>query len=1724
MELNDELEQEKQAGSSLEVGVGLTQAEVEHRMALQDEGMLLHKQLEEKVKMLEDQSAEVASRNAELQEILEVERTDKQNALNQVYQELNDTQKKLSVCQESVEMISRQKRKLEEENLHMQKDKSMLEERLQEIILQYEQSMRCIRRQRGALNTKELKMKQLEKSVQQLQIEKTTLQEGATHQNSLEEEKLDMQKYISKLEGMLQESENKYVQSKHALDDKENEIIDCSQKLQEYLTTSTDMKKTIKQLEESVQQLNFENAEMKEAAKQQSSRSIIREREAEEATKLRILEQREKQSVLSTNAGTQLRETEARLLDENEYVKEPQAALQEQRELLLNECMMFRQKLQEAQDNAEIKQQKLKELQDSLNSTLAKMQAYNEEKIQMTEERNKELASKDAELQELLNALWKLQQEHVDTEAVKLLKCKASLEDKTSLCSDIQEEKLCMQKDMDSLKQKLKEKEEEIARLKRCLHNLRRSLGAKDREVVASTSKLQEALSSTTVLERSVNELEESVKPLEMEDVAKRQIRRITTLQKEAKEAAKLKKALEEQQKQGVLFSNAGTQLGEMEARLLDENEYVKEPQAALQEQQELLENECHTLRQQLQEAQDNAGAKEQALKELQDSSNSTLAKMQAYNEEKIQMTEERNKELASKDAELQELLTDLLQLQQEQADTEAQLLKCKASLETKIRNCNDIQEEKLCMQRAMDSLVQMLKEKEEENGQLQHCLHNLRCSLDDKDHEIVASSEKLQEALSATVVLDRTIKQLEESGEQTKMQTATLEELAKQQSSRITMLEKEAEESAMVRKDLEEQLNQEMQNRNVLFLNGQAQLKEMEAVLYERQKVSETKAQQEALQDQIELMQNEQQMLHQQLEESQRNAEMKEQALRDMQYSLRETLAGMEAHNEKKVQVLERRCKELVSQNEELHRRIHCKETEGETTLQQVQQELSKNQKQLSICEASLEDNARRCKYLEKEKLSMETYIKKLEEMLQDSEDKYIKTKHCNNKIMSALDDKDKEIMAYFQKLQNYLTASTDLKKTIIELQESVQQMKNENLRLEEAAKHQKKRITALEKEAEEAMMMKKNLEEKLTLEVQKQNVLFLKAQAQVKEMEAMLLYERQKISKANAQQEAFQNHIELMQNERTMLHQQLKEAQENTELKEQALRDMQSCLNDSLTKMKGYEERTQMLEERSTELASKNADLQELLSCREADRESTLSQMQQELSDSQSKLSICQASLKDSNYQCCELAEEKVRIQMDMNKLEQRLQESQDKFTHLEDRFHNLTFTLSDKEQEVITSSQKLHEVLSANAEMEKMVKQLEESVIQLEREKSRMEASVEEQKNRITQLQSMLEKTTMVKKDSDEQISQDLQKKRLLTPNAHIQQRERELLDMEEEATKSKLLQDALQRLGEVKEATMLRQQLDEATKRAQDKEQELVDMQVHFSNLKRQSDNAETLPVVEEDRRELVTRNVDLQKLLECDASKRERVLLQELAGTEKKLWLCEQSLEQKTRYCNNLKEEKVHMQMEVNTLTKVLKESEGQHAQLVHCIRILKSTLDRRTQMQENASSSQKLQQVLQSSEIMEKNVLRLEKSVLLLETENAKLASTGKEQTDRIAILQQELDKAKEKKTDLEEKLNREMELQSLVHRQVLSIKHYKEDAISKMKSRMDELSQQLKAEVEKRTRLDEENRRLLQQVSSVETLNESYTRMKSIMIYVDEELGILRQQVQDLGRSREGL
>ncbi|XP_077939056.1 ankyrin repeat domain-containing protein 26 isoform X14 [Gasterosteus aculeatus] len=251
----------------------------------------------------------------------------------------------------------------------------------------------------------------------------------------------------------------------------------------------------------------------------------------------------------------------------------------------------------------------------------------------------------------------------------------------------------------------------------------------------------------------------------------------------------------------------------ELESALQSEREQIGRVgarQEAAQERLAQTQSEGMLLRQQLEEAQNKGVAKERAVTDAQERFSDILAQLRSDSEERVQLVEERSKELASKAADLRDQIyrleeeknereTSLRQLQQELADSLKKLSMSEASLEVNTRYRNDLEEEKARLFKDLDRVKGKLEESEDQYVQAEKRINCLKNVLDEKEKELAAAAQRHQAALSASAASEITIKQLEEAMQQLEIENARLEAAAKQQSNKIETLQKGAQESAML-------------------------------------------------------------------------------------------------------------------------------------------------------------------------------------------------------------------------------------------------------------------------------------------------------------------------------------------------------------------------------------------------------------------------------------------------------------------------------------------------------------------------------------------------------------------------------------------------------------------------------------------------------------------------------------------------------------------------------------------------------------------------------------------------------------------------------------------------------------------------------------------------------------------------------------------------------------
>ncbi|XP_008282227.1 ankyrin repeat domain-containing protein 26 [Stegastes partitus] len=263
-------------------------------------------------------------------------------------------------------------------------------------------------------------------------------------------------------------------------------------------------------------------------------------------------------------AAARVKELEAALQAERELVSRSgarQEATQERLAQAQSEGMLLRQQLEEAQNKGVAKERAVTDAQERFSDILSKLRSDCEERVQLVEDRNKELASKAADLRDQIYkleeeknereaSLRQLQQELADS-LKKLSMSEASLEVNTRYRNDLEEEKARLLKDLDRLKGKLEESEDQYVQAERRINSLRSGLDEREKELTTAAQKLQEALSASAASDITIKQLEEAVQRLEidnarLEAAAKQQSNKIEALQKGAQEAAMVRGHLED--------------------------------------------------------------------------------------------------------------------------------------------------------------------------------------------------------------------------------------------------------------------------------------------------------------------------------------------------------------------------------------------------------------------------------------------------------------------------------------------------------------------------------------------------------------------------------------------------------------------------------------------------------------------------------------------------------------------------------------------------------------------------------------------------------------------------------------------------------------------------------------------------------------------------------------------------------------------------------------------------------------------------------------------------------------------------------------------------------------------------------------------------------------------------------------------------------------------------
>ncbi|XP_064278378.1 ankyrin repeat domain-containing protein 26 isoform X3 [Passer domesticus] len=366
--------------------------------------------------------------------------------------------------------------------------------------------------------------------------------------------------------------------------------------------------------------------------------------------------------------------------------------------------------------------------------------------------------------------------------------------------------------------------------------------------------------------------------------------------------------------------------------------------------------------------------------------------------------------------------------------------------------------------------------------------------------------------------------------------------------------------------------------------------------------------------------------------------------------------------------------------------------------------------------------------------------------------------TKESKDRLETEIESFRSRLNTAVQELERHQSSRSDVERTF-------QRERDEWLRLQdklhhdlsdvrEANKSLSQQLSKAESKANslenELHQLRQTLREKTLLLEMTQKELS-QTQCQAKEYDHARQLEKDQVNKLIIKQESMQERLAQLQSENVLLRQQLEDLQNKGIIKEKVVNDVQDRFNDIFNKLRAdTEKQVYLVEERNKELNAKCIDLREQVFKYETDkieREGMIRQLQQELADALKKQSMSEASLEVTTRYRSDLEEDKLHLQKELEKAKTKLREVEEKYLQSEHCVRDLKNALDGKEREATASAQKLQDQLLASSETSTTIKQLEEHVQHLEIENTRLEATVQQQNNRIEALQRDLQASASV-----------------------------------------------------------------------------------------------------------------------------------------------------------------------------------------------------------------------------------------------------------------------------------------------------------------------------------------------------------------------------------------
>ncbi|KAF1632748.1 UNVERIFIED_CONTAM: Ankyrin repeat domain-containing protein 26, partial [Eudyptes pachyrhynchus] len=362
---------------------------------------------------------------------------------------------------------------LKEKNEDLKKELKLNEEALTQTVFQYNGQLNLLKTESAVLTSK---LEQTKESKDRLETEiesfrsrlNTTVQELERHQSSK-----------SDVERTFQRERDEWLRLQEKLHHDLSDVRETNKSLSQQLSKAESKANSLENELHQLKQMLREKTLLLEMTQKELSQAQCQAKECDHARQL------EKDQV-------------SKFIIKQESMQERLAQLQ-------SENLLLRQQLEDMQNKGIIKEKVVSDVQDRFNDIFNKLRADTEKQVYLVEERNKELNAKYTDLREQVfkyetdkvereGMVRQLQQELADA-LKKQSMSEASLEVTTRYRSDLEEDKLHLQKELEKVNTKV--------------HNA--ALDNKEREAIASSQKLQDLLLASSGTNTTIKQLEEHV-------------------------------------------------------------------------------------------------------------------------------------------------------------------------------------------------------------------------------------------------------------------------------------------------------------------------------------------------------------------------------------------------------------------------------------------------------------------------------------------------------------------------------------------------------------------------------------------------------------------------------------------------------------------------------------------------------------------------------------------------------------------------------------------------------------------------------------------------------------------------------------------------------------------------------------------------------------------------------------------------------------------------------------------------------------------------------------------------------------------------------------------------------------------------------------------------------------------------------------------------------------